>query len=442
MDYGKLNAEFVRCGAAEEHGRIWRVALYRADGTRHHLKFEDKPEATAEQQARAFVLIFREKQGKLGKSIGDVVNEYVTFLGLHGGSKRKPLSPQGQKTTRDKLVSLLQLAGPSASKRGRKRTVHGSDRPLSSLTPASAARLYRERTEQESLPGKLISAATHQGELIAANAMCEWAVTRGYLKANPFESVQTIGQVNKGKRTLRMDEARRWVRAAEADPHPVGGLAAWACLALGVRASELLQREARDLDDRGRVLVIDEQAEGSSVKTKKSERRVTLPPRLQARFMKLSAGLAPNERLFGKMTKGTLLDHVKRLCEVAGVPTVCTHGLRDTFGELTLEVEGQLAATSRHLGHSNTKVTREHYISYGVIQSSKASLLEAALFEVEQPIETELERLEREAREAMDRLQAMRAERGLKSSSVESELGTKGSGVSPGGLPVTQTPLN
>jgi integrase len=84
-------------------------------------------------------------------------------------------------------------------------------------------------------------------------------VKQGWLRATPLEDVTPVGQRNRGKKQLRIDEARKLVdlciaKANVGNDVAVGVLTA---LLMGMRASEVTDRTVRDLDDEGRLLWIE-----------------------------------------------------------------------------------------------------------------------------------------------------------------------------------------
>lgn len=91
-----------------------------------------------------------------------------------------------------------------------------------------------------------------------AKLFFRWVVERGYLRTSPFEKVKAVGKAHAGKLQLRIDEARKLtqvlVQAGQAGEE--GAIAAFCQLVLGLRTSEVLERQVRDLDDDGYVLWI------------------------------------------------------------------------------------------------------------------------------------------------------------------------------------------
>ncbi len=391
--FAGIKFEFVRVGGVEAHGKRVRVRGFGANGERHDLYWPIEERNKAE----IYVVAFRTRSSE--RSIGSAVTEYLGHLKRFGGSKRRPLQDSSLAIMRSKLIGILALVDREQMRANRgKRNWEPvyNDRPLGTLTPNACQRLYQECIASG------LAADTHRGYLVAVNAFGGWCLERGYLKVNPWCDVRGEGELSKGKAQHGTDEARRFILAAYNDAHPVGGLAAAAVLTLGVRANELLARTVRELDDRGKVLVI------SKAKSPTGVRRVQIPPVLRARLLRLAEGQGPEALLFGGMCDGTLLGHVKRICQIAGVPEICTHGLRGTHVTLTMEVETALQGSARAVGHANTGVTRDHYLAGGAEQSARAAMLETLLFARD---ESDDAAAEREERELVERLEAIRARR-------------------------------
>lgn len=96
-------------------------------------------------------------------------------------------------------------------------------------------------------------------------------------QVDPFAKVLPVGRKSRGKEQLRVDEARTYLRhclkAWETD-RDRGAVAALLAMMFSLRASEVSQLRARDVDDRGRILRI---AEHQS-KTEASKRAAAVPP--------------------------------------------------------------------------------------------------------------------------------------------------------------------
>jgi integrase len=258
------------------------------------------------------------------------VNEFLAYK-RERGRKESTVT-----TIRHRLVAFLRLAE--------------LDRPFSSLTAARARELYALRCG-ETKPD------THRAELAQAGSFAKWCVKQGYLLANPFAVVEPVGRRSSGKPQLRLDEARTWLRVAQATPGE-SAVAATLALLTGARAAEVTDRLVRDLDDGGRLLWITES------KTKAGVRQVPVPEQVRGRLLALAAGRAPDERLFA-INRHQLRTAVRTICKRAGVPVVSPHGLRGTFATLAVldgNVTDRVAAT---LGQDSAGVTRRSYMAPG-----------------------------------------------------------------------------
>lgn len=371
-------SDFVRCGGPEEHGKRYRVVRITTDGRRRHRYFEDKEGASAEVQARIYVLEFREQRGKRSVMLGVAVTEYLEHLRLHGsvtnGKKRRPVQAPTLRIVRSKLEGILRLVDPDLRKanRGRRRPLDLPiiDREIGSLTPHVAAGLYKARVTA-------VKPDTHQSELLNANAFGNWCVLRGYLKANPFANVLPEGDLSCGKETLTVDEAQKVFEIAiRQEIHPILDFAVASIMVFGTRVSEVLKRTVRDLDVGGTVLRL------TKTKSRAGERNMVIPEMLRPGFQRLAQAASngmlvrgqsgPAAKLFGTTTSGTILKHVAKLCTMAGVPVVTTHGLRGSHLSNAHETGTPLKSVSAAAGHANTSVTINHYIRPGVMETVRA----------------------------------------------------------------------
>jgi integrase len=385
----------------DEHGRQWRVREFYTTPTGNQTKtFYYGTAAEAEHHKAIF------QSERDGRTVGQAVREYIEDLRIHGGTRVRCLTPAGLKMRECKLVAILDLVDRAAARENRGKREQQrvyNDRPIETLTSKAALKLYQDCVNSG------LSAATHHGYLVAATGFGEWCRLQGYLPANPFSDVRAIlpeGGMPAGKAKLDLDPARKFLITAYEDKHPFGGLACAAMLTLGTRSHELLQRKVSDLDDNGRVLVI------RRSKTDAGKRRVQLPPVLRSKLRELAKGQPDDLLLFRGMTNGTLLGHVRRICEDAKVPEVCAHGIRGTWIDLTAEYEQKLEKVAAAAGHADTAVTKRHYMSAGTEQSARAAMMEDLLLQVaDERGETDAQMVEREQREAEERLAALKAKK-------------------------------
>lgn len=313
-----------------KHGRRWRVVLVGADGTRSHpSESEGGPSGFATREA-ADIYIDEWRKDAEERTVAGAVDEYLAHLRARG--KR----PGTVTTARYRLRGLL-------------RTVE-RDRALRTLTPRVARELLERRQTE-------VVTDTQVGELTAARGFAAWCVGRGWLSGDPFAGLEHAGARARGKAQLRIDEARRYVECALSEGTEAG-LAAAIALLMGMRASEITGRVVRDVDDGARVLWIEH------AKSRKGDRHLEVPAVLRPRLAELAAGRGGGEPLFGDVDRHWLYRHVQRLCKAAGVPLVCTHGLRGTQASISV-----LAVPAEHvaaaLGQTGPAVTRRHYLAAG-----------------------------------------------------------------------------
>ena len=163
---------------------------------------------------------------------------------------------------------------------------------ITSLTPRRAAAMYEETLSRKSkVTGKPLAAATQRFALWSARNFFTWASAVGCVGSNPFKDVKPVGKVNAGKSQLRVEEARRFTRAAldlfDKTEHPLA-IGALVALMMGLRTQEVLLREVRDLDDGGRFLWID------AGKTANAKRHLEVPELLRPYLLRLAAGQSPS----------------------------------------------------------------------------------------------------------------------------------------------------
>jgi integrase len=239
-----------------------------------------------------------------------------------------------------------------------------ANRPLRWLTHRGAD-LYKAARN-----GK--ASDTHINALFAGKTWGSFLVERKMLRANPFAAVKPVGRKRKGadKERLTIDESRR-LRAycLKHGKHDPGAVLTLGYLLLGARASELVKRDIRDLDDGGRVLRI------GATKTEAGRRSLAVPDELAELLIELALNRAPAEPLFqtdGKRwSRFVARDHVRRICALASVPVLSPQALRRTQSDLATDAGVAALAVAAHLGHAGTAVTRRSYVSAGVRHSAQ-----------------------------------------------------------------------
>jgi len=221
-------------------------------------------------------------------------------------------------------------------------------RDLRKLTPAYAEELYDARTG---------AVDTHRNGLSVAKAFGAWCVRHGWLKVNPFAGVKGRGRRKKGKPQLRIGEARTFhVTCLERAAGDDGAVLALAYLLLGARAGEVVLRQARDVDDGGRLLSIPDS------KTEAGRRQIDVPAQLAPHLLRLASGKLPAAPLFAHAAtrarpQDWAREQVTRLCKLAGVPRVTPQGLRGTLATMGREVGNTSQQVADLLGHASPAIT-------------------------------------------------------------------------------------
>lgn len=345
------------CGPYRHRAR-WRLITYIPlvnGGRRRVICSYPTREAAAAAKRGA-----REILAGQGRTVGDAVAEYKTAL------ERKGNKPGSVKTSGYRLAALLDMGIA-----------------LVDLRPARAQDLYDDLVDE----GGAVD--THHGCLVAAKAFGRFVVKAGYLKVNPFAEVEPVGKKSRGKDQLRVDEARMFLThclKAWREEKDRSAIAAALPLLLNLRASEVSQLVARDVDDKGRLLWI---AEAES-KTKASRRRALVPGVLVVPLLELAASPAHADgHLFATedgepANRHWVSRHARRHMAAAGVTVVTTHGLRGTHATLAT-VEGVTGeAVARSMGHSDGgKTAKGHYIDGGAAADAQTGRVEDALIDGE-----------------------------------------------------------
>lgn len=378
-------------GPYKERNR-WRLVVFNDNGRRSEY-FES--EADAQRQRRHLT---KKLEHRATRKLADMIAEY----------------------TQEKIDSGRSLPKTAAGERQCLLDFFGSHlaEDISAVTPKHAALLYEQASTRISQKtGQPLAVASHRCYLEHAKTFCGWAVEKRYLPASPFQAVKPRGKPNRGKPQLRIEEAQRFIQTAltrwgsERTPITIAALTA---LYMGLRANEVLQRRARDLDAGGRILWID------FGKTHNARRHLKVPKPLQPLLRQLCQDKSTDDFLFGEAATGqpiryqTLWREVRLLCEQAGAPTVCTHSLRGLYATLAVESGVVSDAVAASLGHGSFSMTERHYAAPTAVQNAKTarvvSLLDtvAELEEVgegdEETVEAMRQRLQQLDRTTLARL--------------------------------------
>jgi integrase len=263
------------------------------------------------------------------------------------------------------------------------------DDALEVLTQPRCEKLYKRMTEMKrtkSGPGgkrietdEPIAVATHRHRLSEARSFTRWCVGKRWLKANPLAEVQGTGKRNHGKKQLRIDDARVWaehaLKLAEAGDR--GSLAALMTFKMGNRTSEITQRRVGDVDDKGRVLWIEE------AKTEENNGAMKIPDDLQPLIRTLVKGRHRDEWLFPAEPKrdGTVGPHwrdwprenVQRICKLAGVQHegIGAHPKRGLHSSVLYEEGAAGNIIARSMRHRQESTTRSSYAKKSAVKAGQ-----------------------------------------------------------------------
>ena len=324
------------------HRNRWRIVLTGGPGVRENFSFATEAEALRHKRAL--------QKEIAGRSVSDAVQDHLVAM------RERGLRSSTIARAETHLRRFFQLDGEED---GDSIPFANSGGLLEDLRPRRCEELYAKMTKD-------VSVDTHRNALATAKTFGAWCVKQGWIQRSPVTDVEPFGQRNRGKKQLRIDEARRFVgvalkKANAGDEASVGVLTA---LLLGLRASEVTDRVVRDLDDGGRLLWIE------FGKTKRARRTLEVPLVLRPYLLALSDGRAPDEQLITRKPLRTgkkadrywLMREMRRLCEEAETPKVCVHSLRGLHATLATEAGATSHAVAGALGHSTPAVTHAHYI--------------------------------------------------------------------------------
>ena len=316
-----------------EHGKRWRVHILGADGKQRRVAYSTRDEALQAMAAAG------REHAQL--TVDEAVTKYLNHL-RDRGIKEKT------KTTHwYRMRAFFDLGTIETNSGGL----------LRSLTPARAQAFYDQLRTRSAVD-------THRNCLTLATAFGAWCVKEGLLAENPFANIEPQGRRKRGKEQLRVDEARKFINTCRehADDGDVSAVAVMTTLLLGLRASEVVERVVRDLDDDGRLLWIPE------AKTDAGRRTLEVPAFLRPYLQALAKGKQPTDRLFTEKDRQWLYYHVERMCQLAGVTVITPHSLRGLHSTLATEHGATGHVVARALGHTSYSTTRRHYVQPGTVE--------------------------------------------------------------------------
>lgn len=339
--------EVTRVFGPYKDGNRWRIVVEVA-GDRNSRRFDTEDEANDEKRKLL-------SAAKPAPKVWDVMRDYFDHIAQTG------IKAASVATLKFRLQSFFGL------------DVHPcelADAPITALTAERCEALYKALATR-------MAVDTHRNTLAAAKRFGGWCMKapRSYFAANPLAEVEPIGRRKRGKEQLRVDEARAFAAACvkHAAAGDEGAIAAMTALVLGMRASEVVDRVVRDLDDGGRLLWI------TDAKTPAGRRTLEVPDSLRPWLLMLARGKAPTDRLFGDRDRHWVLYHVRRMCRAAGVPEVTSHSLRGLHSTIAVDHGATGKIVADQLGHETFAITRQSYVAPGTVERAARRKVSAVL---------------------------------------------------------------
>lgn len=314
----------------------YRLVLVAEDGRRIVRIYE-----TRETAQRIRRLVERRLRQPSKRTIAEALEAYEMYMRQEKGNK---------------LTSAAETARKCGQYLGR------LEAQLTSITSGWCHKRYEQLTTAVSPRTRRPYAVdTHRSLASETKTFLGWCVRQKWLASNPMDQVVGRGRRRHGKFQLRFDEAKRWLAKAlelsDAQPEPAAG--ALIALLMGLRASEIVLRVVRDLDNDGRLLWI------GDAKTPAGRRTVEVPEILRPLLRRLAEGKAPEDWLLGRHPRNWPRRWVRKICELAHVPVVCAQSMRGLHGTLSVQAGVTSHVVAASLGHASIKTTLQSYAAPG-----------------------------------------------------------------------------
>lgn len=201
------------------------------------------------------------------------------------------------------------------------------DASLGSLTAEKARRLARFEHTSAHRIRRRYALSTRYAVLGHAFRFFEWAKSRHYVEANPFDGVRPTGLAAAGPAPFGLDQARTLAAVALHQAHQdAGALGAILALVLGLRSAEVLPLRVQDFDPDAQRLHL--------LGSRRGPRTVPIPELLRPCVRAMLVGKPPEALLLGTGRTGRPRAHnflwraIQRLCRQAHVAPVCPRSLR------------------------------------------------------------------------------------------------------------------
>lgn len=246
------------------------------------------------------------------------------------------------------------------------------DGSVEDLDGEECARRYEALRFHRTPRGTRIADDTQLNTLAQVKTFLGWCVKMKLAKVNPAANVEGKGRHRHGKPQLRIDEARKWLNAAvrmattaESEREREGAVKAMMTLGMGLRESEVLRREVRDVDDGGCLLWVPD------TKTEAGRRTQEVPDFLRPFLLAQTKGRQATEPLFRYRTRGVGRKWVQRICKRAGVMKVGAQSMRGLHATLAVDAGITSHAVAAALGHQSFTTTARSYAKAEAVTAAK-----------------------------------------------------------------------
>jgi integrase len=318
----------------------WRVIVVKATGERASREYETLAEA------RQVIRSVTRESSQEDRTVEQALTAYERYMVDEKGNRPRTL---------ENNLWRVRVFFPD------------NDELVDHVTPLKGQGYYDLVRQRTTRAGKPMSVDSHRAILAAAKTFLGWCVSKKWITRNPLVDVKGIGKRRHGKEQLRIGEARMWKEKAVemARRGDSGAVAALMALLMGLRASEIVGRVVRDLDDEGKLLWI------PTSKTEAGKRTLQVPDVLRPFLLALVKGKRSDALLFGYHYRDWVREWVHRICEAAGVPKVTAHGMRGLHGTIAVEagVTGHVVAAA--LGHESEAITYQSYVQQSALEDTR-----------------------------------------------------------------------
>jgi len=352
----------VHVGEVQQHGRRWRFLVRTGAGQapkdREWFSYPTHEEAVA-KRAAAVRGIREEQRAAAALTWTKAIEMFSEYLTERGCTAR----------TIETAESRLRRFFPEGEQAAR-------------LTASEGERAYEDLRRRKGKHGKPYSVQEHRLALRVAKQFSRWMMKSRRWRDDPLRDVEGIGRPKAGeesKAQLNRDEWRKLlVKAIELGLCGDAGAAATVCAALlGMRATSIIDRKRRDLDDGGRIL---------KVVAKRRTVELSLvgdTPEREATMIQVRAVLGIQAR--SKLPEAPLIgsghdrwwvqDQVARLCRLAEVSVVSPQGLRGTIESVGRKLGIHAAVLADGLSHSVAVAERSYATAESVLGAKQSAVL-------------------------------------------------------------------